>query len=46
LSSGAAATVDDVVAQLRGVRPSIMVRPEVLKALQEFQSALKSDRLN
>jgi protein-tyrosine phosphatase/membrane-associated phospholipid phosphatase len=45
LSSGAAATVDEVVAQLRRVRPSIILRPEVLVALREFQSALKSDRL-
>ena len=43
LSSGAALTVEDVVAQLRRVRPSIIVRPEVLAALREFQRSMKAD---
>jgi len=41
LASGQAATVTDVVAHLRQVRPSIIVRPEVWDALQTFAQTAK-----
>ena len=36
LASGLAASVDEAVAQLRRVRPSIVIRPEALAALRTF----------
>lgn len=39
LTSGQAANVDEALHMLRGVRPSIVVRPEVLRALGEFAKA-------
>ena len=41
LASGQAATVTDVVAHLRQIRPSIIVRPEVWDALQTFAQTAK-----
>jgi len=37
LSTGKAAQTDDAIAQLRRVRPAIIVRPEVRQALSQFE---------
>jgi protein-tyrosine phosphatase/membrane-associated phospholipid phosphatase len=42
LKNGPATTVGDVVTRLRTVRPSIIVRPEVMNALTTFQESCKS----
>lgn len=39
LSSGRASTSAEAAAQLRAVRPSIVVRPEIILALQQFSRA-------
>jgi protein-tyrosine phosphatase len=44
LASQQAATVDEAVAQLRAVRPSIVVRPEVIEALCAFVRGEKARR--
>ena len=36
LTSGQAASVEEALAMLRKVRPSIVVRPEVISVLREF----------
>lgn len=42
LSTGACATANDVANRLRQVRPTIILRPEILRALQEFGDAARS----
>jgi protein-tyrosine phosphatase len=37
LASHEAATVEEAVAQLRKVRPSIIIRPEAMEALRTFE---------
>jgi hypothetical protein len=39
LASGRAASVDDAVALLRAARPTIVIRPEVYRALSDFVAA-------
>ena len=40
LASGRATSAEDAIEQLRGVRPSIVVRPEVREALRNFATHL------
>lgn len=42
LSSGQALDVEDVVGQLRAVRPSIVIRPEIRVALERFANELSA----
>jgi protein-tyrosine phosphatase/membrane-associated phospholipid phosphatase len=44
LASGRAGTVEQAVAILRNSRPSIVIRPEALAALDTFHRALQSDK--
>ncbi len=43
LASGRATSAEDAIEQLRGVRPSIVVRPEVREALHNFATQLAQD---
>ena len=42
LASGRAKSVDDAIAQLRAVRPSIVIRPEVREALTNYAQIARS----
>jgi len=44
LTSGKVRTVDDAIAQLQRVRPSIVIRPEIVSALNEFQNKRDAGR--
>jgi len=43
LGRGLCATVEQSLARLRDVRPSIVVRPEIMAALHQFQAQLPAD---
>ncbi len=43
LTSGSAETVEQALAELRRARPSVIVRPEALKALHDFQARRCAD---
>jgi protein phosphatase len=45
LASGQAATADEAVAQLRRVRPAIIVRPEAMDALRAFAAEDRCTRV-
>jgi len=41
LMSGTADTADDAFSQMRRVRPSIVIRPEIVSALERFESVIR-----
>ncbi|HEX4343739.1 MAG TPA: phosphatase PAP2/dual specificity phosphatase family protein [Verrucomicrobiae bacterium] len=43
LASGQTTTVEQTVAMLKSARPSIIIRPEAIKALQEFSQTRRSN---
>jgi len=41
LMSGTADTADDAFSQMRRGRPSIVIRPEIVSALERFESVIR-----
>jgi protein-tyrosine phosphatase len=43
LASGRASSADDALAQLRRVRPTIIVRPEAREAIADFAMSIRTN---